>query len=129
MDKEQVALYRDDGLCTLRSTVSQPDKTRKQTGRIFDENNPNIDDACISKCVDYLDVTKNLQDGTYRKDNANPKYIHIDSNHPPSIVRQIPYIINKRLSDLSSCEQVFDEAKEHGSRLGLWTTQNGLSPN
>ena len=37
-------------------------------------------------------------------------YIHKDSNHPPSILRQLPTSINKRISTLSSDKQVFDDA-------------------
>ena len=34
-------------------------------------------------------------------------YINVNSNHPPSIIKQIPSSINRRLSNLSSDEEVF----------------------
>ena len=34
-------------------------------------------------------------------------YISVSSNHPPSIIKQIPSSINRRLSNLSSDEEVF----------------------
>ena len=34
-------------------------------------------------------------------------YISVNSNHPPSIIKQIPESINRRLSNLSSNEEVF----------------------
>ena len=40
------------------------------------------------------------------------KYIHKDSNHPPSILNQIPKSVEKRISILSSIEIMFNESKE-----------------
>ena len=65
------------------------------------------------KVVNYLDVTFDLNDGTYRlytKPNNKIKYIHKNSNHPPSAIRQIPLSIESRLSTLSFNEKVFQEA-------------------
>ena len=48
---------------------------------------------CNTKIVNYLDVTFNLNDGTYKpykKTNDETKYIHVDSYHPPTIIKQIP---------------------------------------
>ena len=65
------------------------------------------------KVVNYLDVTFNLNDGTYKpytKPNNEIKYIHKNSNHPPSVIRQIPLSIESRLSTLSFNEKIFQEA-------------------
>ena len=65
------------------------------------------------KIVNYLDVTFNLNDGTYKpytKPNNEIKYIHKNSNHPPSVIRQIPLSIESRLSTLSFNEKIFQEA-------------------
>ena len=43
----------------------------------------------------------------YKKPNDNAMYINVNSNHPPSIIKQIPVSINRRLSNLSSNEEVF----------------------
>ena len=40
-------------------------------------------------------------------------YIHKKSNHPPNIIKQIPLSIEKRLSNLWSNKQIFDEAAEY----------------
>ena len=43
----------------------------------------------------YLDVTINLNDGTYKpytKPSNEIKYIHKESNHPPSAIWQIPFL-------------------------------------
>ena len=65
------------------------------------------------KQVDFLDVTLNLDSDKYtpyRKPNDAPLYVHSESNHPPSVLKQIPLSINKRLSDISSTEEEFNKA-------------------
>ena len=64
------------------------------------------------KIVNYLDVTFNLNDGTYKsytKPNNEIKYIHKDSNHPSRVIRQIPLSTESRLSTLSFNEKIFQE--------------------
>ena len=42
------------------------------------------------KTVNYLDITLNLENSTYRaykKENHQIKYINIESNQPPSIIK------------------------------------------
>ena len=56
------------------------------------------------KVVNYLDVTLNLNDDSYqpyRKPNNETHYIHIHSDHPPCLTKQLPQSIEKRLSKLS----------------------------
>ena len=62
------------------------------------------------KQCDFLDIYLDLQNGIYkpfRKANQQPTYVHKDSNHPSSIKMQIPKMIEDRLSNLSSNEDVF----------------------
>ena len=42
--------------------------------------------------------------------NDNPLYINKNSNHPPSIKKQIPSMVNDRLIQFSSSENEFDRA-------------------
>ena len=44
------------------------------------------------------------------KPNDQPTYVHQKSNHPPSILRNIPKSVNRRLSNNSSNEEVFKAA-------------------
>ena len=37
-------------------------------------------------------------------------YVHKDSNHPPSVLKQIPKGIARRLSDISASPEVFKQA-------------------
>ena len=62
------------------------------------------------KSAQFLDVEFNLENQTYKpytKPNDVPLYVHKHSNHPPSITQNIPKSVNRRLSALSSDEQVF----------------------
>ena len=42
---------------------------------------------------------------------ATPLYIHSELNHLPSIIKQLPSMINKRISNLSCNEHEFNKAK------------------
>jgi len=62
--------------------------------------------------VHFLDVRLDLYTGKYKpfnKPNNNPTYAHIKSNHPPSILHNIPDSINRRLSSISSDTTSFAE--------------------
>ena len=63
--------------------------------------------------VQFLDVTFDLKNETYKpyiKPGDKPTYVHSDSNHPPSILKNIPLSINKRLSKISASKEIFDAA-------------------
>ena len=60
--------------------------------------------------MDFLDLSLSLSSGLHKpycKPNTRPLYVHAKSNHPSSILKNIPANINKRLSILSSNEEVF----------------------
>ena len=64
------------------------------------------------KVVNYLGVTFNLNDGLYqpyRKPNHEARHIHIQSDHPTSITKQLPRSIENHLSQLSSSKDTFYE--------------------
>ena len=46
------------------------------------------------------------------KPNDTPLYVHSKSNHPPNILKNIPLSVNKRLSNISANETVFEEAAQ-----------------
>ena len=46
----------------------------------------------------------------YQKSNNEPLYIDKKSNHPPSIPRQLPKPISKRISEISSNEEMFKQS-------------------
>ena len=93
---DKVGLYRDDGLILLPGTGGRlTDQTRKQLHGIFDQFSLKITIEVSHQSVNYLDVTFDLANDSYRpcrKRNSKPLYIK-HSNHPPSINRQLPVSI------------------------------------
>jgi len=56
-------------------------------------------------------TTKHLQIAAMqRKPNSEPQYIHVQSNHPPNIIKQIPAMISKRISNNSCDQSEFEKA-------------------
>ena len=67
----------------------------------------------VERILNNLDVTINLNDGTckpYIKPNNEIKYIRKDSNHPASVIQQIPLSTESSLSTQSFNEKIFQEA-------------------
>ena len=115
-NKKDIGLYRDDGLAIFKNVSgSKAEKIKKDIQKLFKDNHLNITIQCNLKIVNYLDVTFNLSNATYRpfcKPNNEIAYIHKESNHPPSILRQIPLSIESRLSKHSSNEKIFKESTQ-----------------
>ena len=68
---------------------------------IFHQLDLKITAEINNQTVNFLDITLNLIDqkySPYRKPNNDPLYIGSRSNHPPSIIKQIPTSVNKRIS-------------------------------
>ena len=84
--------------------------------KLFKDNHLNITIQCNLKIVNYLGVTFNLSNATYRpfcKPNNEIVYIHKKTNDPPSILRQIPLSIESRLSKHLSNQKIFKESTEN----------------
>ena len=65
------------------------------------------------RIVNYLDVTLNLNDGSFRpchKPDDVIQYINKESNYPPNLIKHLPASIEKRLSNNSSDEKIFKES-------------------
>ena len=81
--------------------------------KIFKRNSLQITSEANKKVADFLDITLDLKTEfykPYKKPNSNFTYIHKQSNHPPSIIKNLPKSINKRLSTHSKNAQIFNEA-------------------
>ena len=64
--------------------------------------------------TDVLDISFILNTGKYfpfKKPNNTPLYIHSKSNHPLPIMKQLPSMTNKRISNLFCDETEFNKAK------------------
>ena len=112
--KEDIGLYRDDGLAIFKNLSGpQSERIKKDFQKIFKSHDLEIVIQCNMKSVNYLDVTLDLNTGNYmpyHKPDSEINYVHVMSNHPPNILKQIPLSIQKRLSNLSSNEDIFKEA-------------------
>ena len=112
-NKSEFGLYRDDGLAVF-DNISGPkaERIKKDFQKLFKENHLDIIIACNKTVVNYLDVTLNLQDGTYRpyqKPDNEIMYINKQSNHPPAIIKQLPISIESRLRNISSSKEIFED--------------------
>ena len=67
---------------------------KKEFQRIFREKGLQLVIECNKKVVNYLDATMNLNDGShkpYRKPDDELNYVHAESDHPHSIIKQSNY--------------------------------------
>ena len=89
---------------------SQVNRIAKKLIAIFKQVGLKITIDQSTKTVNFLDVTFNLNDGSYRpysKPNNVTNYVHKNSNHPQNIIKAIPKSINQRLCSISSDENQF----------------------
>eukprot|EP00794_Sanderia_malayensis_P020876 gene20876-22928_t len=112
---ETSGLYRDDGLCCSRNIdVPKSERIRKNIVKLFnDEFELKITTATNLKIVNFLDISFDLNNGTYKpyaKPNDTPMYVNVNSNHPPNILKCLPKMIANRISKISSSKKIFDNA-------------------
>ena len=109
----KIGLYRDDALGITSMTPRQADLMKKEICKIFKQMKLSITIDVNVKTVNFLDITLDLNTGIYKpfmKPNDTPVYVNKKSNHPPSILKNIPTAVNRRLSSISANEEVFKEA-------------------
>ena len=114
-NKIKFGLYRDDGLAIADGQPREIEKLKKKIAKVFKEEGLRITIDANKSIVNFLDVTLNMKNGTYRpylKPGNTPKYVNKQSNHPPKILKAIPNNINNRLSTISCNEKVFKESTE-----------------
>ena len=115
MRKDNVGLYRDDGLGILRnSSGPEIERKRKQIIQIFKSCGLNITVKTNLKTVDFLDVRLDLTNNKYqpyRKPNSETVHINNHSNHSPNILKELPKAINKQITSISCNQNIFDTAK------------------
>ena len=115
--KENLGLYRDDGLAVFKNISGpQNERIKKDFQKVFKEKGLDLVIVCNRKSVEYLDVTLDLNDGSFRpyhKPDNETNYIHAQSDHPPSIIQHLPMAVEKRISELSSTEIIFEQSKQH----------------
>ena len=112
-NKKDIGFYQDDGLAVLKNKSGpQAERIKKDFQNVFRENDLNVVIKCNLKIVNYLDVTLNLNNTytPFSKPNNEINYIHKESNHPLSIIKQVSFSIESHLSSLSSNEKTFNES-------------------
>ena len=86
--KMDIGLHRDWWFLRIKVVKNQK-KIKKSIQSIFRENDLKVTIQCNLKIVNYLHVTINLSDTSYRpfnKTNNEINYIHKQLNYPPSII-------------------------------------------
>ena len=91
ISKNHIELYRDNSLAISKNlSRSRSRKTQQKVSKIFKEKYQDIIVQCNLKINNYLDITLNLNDGSwrlYRKPNKETNYVHINSDHPLSVIK------------------------------------------
>ena len=110
--KDDSGLYRDDFISVVALSGPQVERLRKNLFNFFGQYKLKITIEANIKATDFLDISMNLETGIhrpFRKEDSVPTYINVNSNHPPHIKQNLPIMISKRISKLSSNEEVFNE--------------------
>lgn len=109
----RIGLYRDDGLAIFNKSPKEIEDIKKDICNTFSKHGLRITIEANKKVVNFLDVTLDLNRSSFRpysKPGNTPQYVHSKSNHPPSIIKNIPEAINRRLSEISSDEKTFNDS-------------------
>ena len=110
-------LYRDDGLGEHDEIPKREEEQLKKDLHAFflEKFGLRITVEKGKKEVNHLDVSLDLAKEDfkpYKKPNDKPIYVNTSSNHPATVIKQVPAGINKRLSAISSNEENFNKAKD-----------------
>ena len=60
-------------------------------------------------------MTVNLSNNTYKpflKTDQYPSYINVNSNHPKTIIKQVPKAVKLRIRNLPANEKIFQESSK-----------------
>ena len=121
IDKKNVGLCKDDGFSVIENTNGPKlDDLRKDAIAIFHNVELEITIDINLTTTDFLDVTLDLFTGKYhpcRKPNDSPLYVNANSNHPPTILKQLPSMEGTCLSSLLINKDEFNKANLYIKRL------------
>ena len=115
MRKENVGLYREDGLGILHNySGPEIERKRKEIIQIFKGCRLNITVKTNLKTVYFRDMRFDLINNAYQpygKPNSETVCISKYSNHPPNIFKEPPKAISKQITDTSCKQDIFYAAK------------------
>ena len=110
-EHHSVGLYRDDSQAILKGlSSSETERVKKNFIKPFQDCALKTTIKASLHIVNFLDITSDLRNNNYkplRKSGNHPVYINKNSNDPKTILRELPKSISKRLSDLSSNKEIF----------------------
>lgn len=110
-----LGIYRDDLLCYERRPIRNFEHEMKSMVKeIFKDCGLALESFKIGKTIESLDIKLSLVDRTfsvYRKPNDVAIYVDKRSNHSPTVIKEIPKGVYKRINKLSSGEAKVNHAK------------------
>ena len=86
--KQNIGLYRDDGLAVVENNGPKVEQLRKKVIQLFQRNGLKVKIETNISTTNFLDVTLDLKNKNFkpfRKENDKPQYISKHSNHPHNI--------------------------------------------
>ena len=105
-----IGAYRDDWLAVSSQRERQVEKTKQEVAKIFKDHGLSLEIVANKTTINFLDVSFDLSTGLYKpfmKENNKIFYVHSQSNHPKSILKNLPKNIENRLSKISASEEIF----------------------
>ena len=110
--KASMGKFRDDGLALSYATPRQNEKVyKKKICEVYNKYNLEITVSTNKKVAQFLDAEFDIENKTYKpiiKPGDVLLYVNRNSDHPESILKNIPLAVNKRISALSSNEEIFN---------------------
>ena len=91
--KENIGLYRDDGLAVICKPAPIVDEIKRNLCDQFRQLGLRITADSNKTVTDFLDVTfdrAKREHRPYSKQGNTHLYVHTESNHPPIITKRIP---------------------------------------
>ena len=130
INNNDIGLYRDDGLAVLKNrSLCQANRFANQLTAIFQDIGLKITTKICSKVINFLDVTFNIDTGTYKpfmKPNNRILYVNKHSNHPNNIITRIQSIQDYRIY-LATNINLTPRHKNTKTPLPMLDTTTGLS--
>ena len=114
LPKSDFGTFRDDYIGITGNNKSTNERTKKKLIKVFQDFGLKITIEMNKTSINFLDVTMNLEDGSYKpfaKLNSHIRYVHSKSDHWSLILKQIPQGIESRLNAISSSEANFNNMK------------------
>ena len=107
--------YRDDFLSVCSLPPFQVEKVKQKVVEVFQQYGLKVKAAANARVANFLDITLDLANEVHRpyvKPGTHLEYVHVHSNHPRHVTKHAVSETSKRLSLLSSTEEIFIAAKQ-----------------